>query len=127
MDERDELEGDRSWEIEDQKDTSQQVVDIQGRLQKCLSFWTEVLHAPALVLDWIQNGYKLYAPIPFEQNNHNSAFNHTRFVSDSVQELQANRCVREVEERPFICSPLSVVTNQEGKHRLVLNLRSAFV
>ena len=65
----------------------------------------------------------MYTSAPFEQRNHASAFNHQRFVTDSVKELLANRCIREVKEKPFVCSPLSVVTNQEGKCRLVLNLR----
>jgi len=116
----------RSWEAEEQGTTDQQVVDVQGRLRECIGFWTEVLQAPANVLDWIQNGYKLplmYAPSPFEQCNHASAFNQQKFVTDTIKELLANRCIREVKEKPFICSPLSVVTNQEGKCRLVLNLR----
>ena len=120
------LEFSRSWEAEEQGVTIQQIVDVQGRLKECIGFWTEVLQAPATVLGWIQNGYKLplmYAPAPFEQRNHASAFNHQKFVTDSVKELLANRCIKEVKEKPFVCSPLSVVTNQEGKCRLVLNLR----
>ena len=34
-----------------------------------------------------------------------------------------NRCVHKVSARPHICSPLSVVTNADGKKRLVVNLR----
>ena len=62
-------------------------------------------------------------PTPFEQCNHKSTLDHLDFVSESVLELVNNRCVREVQERPVICSPLSVVVNYEGKCRLVLNLR----
>lgn len=35
----------------------------------------------------------------------------------------ANRCVKRVSDKPFICSPLSVVSNSEEKLRLVLNLK----
>ena len=67
------LEFSRSWEAEEQGVTIQQIVDVQGRLKECIGIWTEVLQAPATVLGWIQNGYKLplmYAPAPFEQRNH---------------------------------------------------------
>jgi len=98
---------------------------VQGRLKRQLSFWVETLQAPAPVIDWIQNGYRLplqFLPTPFEQPNHKSALEHHKFVTESIQELVSNRCVQEVSEKPFICSP-SVVSNQEGKCRLVLNLR----
>ena len=78
------------------------------------------------MLEWIRDGYKLpllYAPAPYEHSNHSSALDHHNFVTENIKELLANRCVREVKEKPFVCSPLSVVTNHEGKCRLVLNLR----
>ena len=62
-------------------------------------------------------------PTPFEQDNHKSTVVHFDFVMNSVRELARNRCVREAEGKPSACSPLSVVSNHEGKHRLVLNLR----
>ena len=48
---------------------------------------------------------------------------HKSFVTEAVAELLANRCVNRVTEKPYICSPLSVDENAEGKLRLVLNLR----
>ena len=62
-------------------------------------------------------------PTAFEQSNDRPAFEHHRFVTDSVKELVSNRCVCEVTEKPLICSPFSVVSNKEGKLKLVLNLR----
>ena len=62
-------------------------------------------------------------PTPLEQGNHKSALDHCVFVTESVQELIKNRCVREAKQKPVVCSPLSVVANREGKLRLVLNLR----
>jgi len=62
-------------------------------------------------------------PTPFEQGNHKSTLEHIEFVSDSIRELVNNRCAREVQVKPLVCSPLLVVTNNEGKCRLVLNLR----
>ena len=116
----------RTWEWEELGTTAHQIVDVQGRLRQCLPFWSEVLKAPPPVIDWIQNGYRLplqYVPTPFEQGNHKSAMDHLDFVSESVRELLNNRCVREVQSRPVVCSPLSVVSNHERKYRLVLNLR----
>ena len=115
----------RSWELEE-GDTQIQVVDVQGRLRRNVKFWSEVLGAPGPVIDWIENGYKLplqFMPTPFEQCNHKSALGHHEFVSNSVLDLIKNRCVREVQGKPLVCSPLSVVANREGKFRLVLNLR----
>ena len=96
---------------------------MQGRLSKAYTFWKDTLHAHELVLDWIQTGYKLpllCVPTPYSQGNHRSALQHAEFVSE---ELTANRCVIQVSAKPFICSPLSVVVNSEGKSRLVLNLK----
>ena len=55
--------------------------------------------------------------------NHNSAVTHHRFVSNSITELLANRCIVKVTRKPYICSPLSVISNTEGKLWLVLDLR----
>ena len=96
---------------------------MQGRLSKAYTFWKDTLHAPALVLDWIRTGYKLpllCVPTPY---SHRSALQHAGFVSEAIRELTANRCVTQVSVKPFICSPLSVVVNLEGKSRLVLNLK----
>ena len=82
--------------------------------------------APAYVLDWVKSGYKLsllHLPEVYSMGNHNSAITHHRFVSNSITELLANRCIVNITQQPHICSPLLVVTNTEGKLRLVLNLR----
>ncbi|XP_065915901.1 uncharacterized protein [Dysidea avara] len=116
----------RSWEWENMGARGPQIVDVQGRLKQNILFWSKVLMAPATVIDWIQNGYRLplqFMPTPFEQGNHKSTGDYKDFVTDSVQELVNNRCVREVGTRPTICSPLSVVASHSGKHRLVVNLR----
>ena len=48
---------------------------------------------------------------------------HKSFVNEAVAELLANPCVKWVIEKPYICSPLAVAVNAEGKLCLVLNLR----
>ena len=62
-------------------------------------------------------------PTPYNQVNHWSALQHAGFVSKAIRELTANHCVTKVSAKPFICSPLLVVVNFEGKLRLVLNLK----
>ena len=41
--------------------------------------------------------------------NHSSAFVHEVFVTESVAELVAQKCIRVVPERLHVCSPLLVV------------------
>jgi len=89
------------------------------------SYFGETLQAPSPTLDLIQSGYKLplqCAPTTYAQDNHHSAVVHTDFVTEAIQELIANHCVKKVSDKPFTYSPLSVVVNSEGKLRLVLNL-----
>ena len=53
--------------------------------------------------------------------NHKSEELHSEYVDEAIQSLIENRCVLRVQEKPVLCSPLSVV---EGtKLHLVLNLR----
>ena len=44
-------------------------------------------------------------------------------VGLSIENLVRNRCAAQVDSQPYICSPLSVVSNSAGKLRLVLNLK----
>ena len=115
----------RCWEAQEGT-PSNQILDVQGRLKSNIAFWRETLGAPAYVLDWIESGYKLplrYLPDAFSMGYHNSALTHHKFVSNSITELLANRCIVKVTQKPYVCSPLSVVANAEGKLRLALNLK----
>ena len=115
----------RFWELESQE-SGIQMTDVQGRLRKNLAFWKDVLHAPPPVLDCINQGYHLslkILPHPHCQSNHKSTMISRQFVDEAINSLLLNRCVRKVDARPYICSPLSVVSNSSGKPRLVLNLR----
>ena len=57
------------------------------------------------------------------QCNHNSTATHNEFVNEAIENLVKNRCVALVNDRPYVCTPLSVVSNSSGKLRLVLNLK----
>ena len=115
------------WEVEDTlAEVPVQISDVQGRLKQNINFWCEVLQAPPPIIDCIENGYRLplkFVPPPYFQQNHKSVELYSEFVNDAVLKLIANRCVMKVEEKPEVCSPLSVVGNPQGKLCLVLNLR----
>ena len=66
----------------------------------------------------------LSIPPAYYKSNARSAVEHSNFVTSSISELLENRCIRKVTDRPHVCSPLSVVTNANGKRRLVLTLRN---
>ena len=113
------------WEVEVDSPFSQ-ITDVQGRLRKNYKYWQEVLQAPTPVLECIENGYRL--PLKFlspshHQGNNKSTETHRQFVDEAAQSLIMNRCIKRVETEPWVCSPLSVISNSAGKLRLVLNLR----
>ena len=118
----------RCWEVSENslQSDNRQILDVQGRLKASSKFWIEVLHAKPPVIDWIQDGYKLpllSLPPVFYQANHKSAIDNHEYVSEAIQALLKYRCIQMVAIRPHICSPLSVVINDVGKKRLVVNLR----
>ena len=96
---------------------------VKGRLRASIAYWTSVLKAPEPVLSIINQGYILpFASVPEGKwfKNNSLALG---FVTETVTELLANKCVRFVSERPMVCSPLLVVIWSSGKKRLVINLR----
>ena len=54
--------------------------------------------------------------------DHKSAREQEDFVTDAVKDLLGTGCILIVDNRPFICRPLSVVEGS-NKKRLVINLR----
>ena len=117
----------RCWEVcQNQTVCDNQILDVQGRLETAITFWVDTLHVSSPVLDWVQEGYKLpliTLPPTSCQPNHKSAIDNEQFVTEALAELLAHRCIKEVYAKPYICSPLSVVTNDGGKKRLVINLK----
>ena len=97
-----------------------------GRLKECLAFWREGLRAAPWILDTVEKGYvlPLYAePTSYSRPNQQSAFVNNEFVGGAVDNLLKGGYIEAVSDPPYVCSPLSVVTNQSGKKRLVVNLR----
>ena len=96
---------------------------VKGRLHSCIRFWREELCAPHWVLNTLEQGYVLpftSVPAPFFHTNQHSAIVNAEFVN---AELVAGGYVKRVEQKPTVCSPLSVVVNGVGKKRLVVNLK----
>lgn len=86
----------------------------------------KVLEAPPPVIKCIKEGYKLpllSLPEQHMKPNHRSAQQNEEFVTEAVSDLLINRCIREVEGVPYVCSPLSVVISNSQKKRLVIDLR----
>ena len=109
----------RCWEVQecDVHENS-----VRGRLKGCLAFWKEELDAPPWILNTIENGYVLpfyNEPAPYSRPNQKSAM----VERDFVNKLAAGGYIEVAPEVPQVCSPLSVITNQPGKKRLVVNLR----
>jgi len=80
-----------SWEVEQGE---AQVVDVQGRLIKCLSFWENELDPAPWIISCIREGYKLplrSLPDKFSMPNQHSALNHREFVTQALEELERNR------------------------------------
>ena len=113
----------RCWEVQE---GDAGIGSVRGRLGACVSYWEEVLCAPPWVLETLRNGYVLpfYSePTPYARPNQHSAQVEVEFVSKAVAELLKGGYIEKVPELPVVCSPLSEVTNGEGKKRLVVNLR----
>ena len=101
-------------------------VVVKVRLKNHISFWREVIKAPATIISTIEGGYVLplkSEPIAYVHGNHQSACKNSLFIQESLSELCTTGCVVEVSAMPVICSPLSVVENNSGKNSLVINLR----
>ena len=99
---------------------------MNGRLVKCVEFWTNELKVNSYILDVISNGYQipfLSSPTKIFQKNNKSSLEHKDFVVSSILELLENVCIKEVQNPPFCVNPLTVSGNSLGKKRLILDLR----
>ena len=90
-------------------------------MRQNLSFWREALQAPSPILDCIEHGYYLplkHVPPSYVHRNHNLTELRRDFIKQAVHDLLENHCILNVDQKPRVCSPLSVVSNSMGKHRL---------
>jgi len=88
----------------------------------------EKIGATVPVLSIIREGYKLSLPLlTIPQSvllrNNKSAFDNCSNVSEAIDDLLANQCIDIVDSQPWVVNPLSVSVRNDGKKRLVLDLR----
>ena len=98
---------------------------VKSRLKHAYDFWKNNLNASEEVLQVIQNGYHIpfcEPPIMFNLDNNKSAYKHSEFVTEAIDELLEYDLIEEWQEPPFCISPLSVAVNASNKKRLILDL-----
>ena len=81
---------------------------LKGRRKSHLDYWENVIGGNTVVTSVIKEGYKMpftYTPY-FKKNK--SALRTSRFVTDSIKDLLANKLVKETNNIPHAVSPLSV-------------------
>jgi len=92
--EGDALEHARFWELEQD---AEQIVDVQGRFKGAIDFWRAVLKALSLIIEYIEEVYKLPLSLPpiFSARNHKSVYS-LLFVTEAIAELLHNCCIQVV-------------------------------
>ena len=98
---------------------------VRGRLKTHILAWKE-LEPTEAVLSVIKEGYKLplhTIPESCILRNNKSAFDNNDFVTEALNDLLATQCISVVESQPWVVNPLTVSTRDDGKRRLVLDLR----
>ena len=115
----------RYFDIKEEEFFNKGLATVKGNLKRNISFWEEI-GSSAYIIDVIKNGYK----IPFYETpdrsfhkNNMSAIQNARFVKEAVSELVNQGCVICVPFQPHVVNPLSVSINNQGKKRLILDLR----
>ena len=99
-------------------------VRLVSLLRTNIQFWRDI-GANSYILDTIENGYV----IPFHSTpvkcckNNRSALQHKTFVLEAISDLEKKGLVARCSEKPFIVSPLTVSVQNNGKKRLILDLR----
>ena len=100
---------------------------MPGRLKSHINIWRRTTNDP-LVLSVIQHGYRIQwkdsiPPPPSEQKNSKNCFNHTDFITKSVDEALLLGVVQETsKEHIHNVLPLNVnVKKNNGKLRLIFN------
>ena len=86
---------------------------VAGKIhkQEFVLFWRETLKADAWTMHVLENGYALpfvAEPSPYFEPNNRSAMSHPDFVRKELEDMVQQQVIREVDEQPFCCSPLSV-------------------
>ena len=82
------------------------------------------MNVNSFLMDLVEFGYRLpfieYPP-RFEAPNNKSSLANKSFVEQSINDLLSKGLIKQIQNRPFCCNPLTVAENK--KLRLVLDLR----
>ena len=97
----------------------------QGKLNRNIKFWKEVIRPSEFVSNIVEFGYKIpfhTTPVPIRINNRSSSLQNRSLVEKEIQELLDNGCISEVIDCPEFINPLHVASQSSGKKRLILDL-----
>lgn len=98
---------------------------VKGRLCQNVNFWREI-GASEFIIDTIRFGYKIpffsTPPTSFLGNNKSALLN-SEFVEEAIGQLVKKGLVETCKWAPYVVNPLSVSVQQNGKKRLILDLR----
>ena len=114
------INSDRDCEISDKTEE----ISVRGRLKENSHFWKNELKPSLFVQNIIDNGYIMpFITIPpcFYAPNNKSSLRNSRFVSQAISKLLKNKCIEELDRKPYCCNPLTVAESK--KLQLVLDLR----
>ena len=98
---------------------------VKGRLKTHFNFWKGI-GCYDFILDTILYGYRIpfyTTPPSVYLHNTRSALIHSNFVVDAINDLLIRGLVVECTERPIVVNPLTVSIQNNGKNRLILDLR----
>ncbi|MCP3665661.1 MAG: hypothetical protein GY696_24710 [Gammaproteobacteria bacterium] len=99
--------------------------EVKDSLKRHAEAWNEVTNSE-FIIGVINDGYKppfVQKPSPSISKNNHSAFQNQNFVLKSVGEGLKNGCLKLVKERPTVVNPMSVSIQNNGKKRLICDLR----
>lgn len=97
---------------------------VKDRLKNNIEFWKSI--ADDFIVDTLLNGYKIpfYSdPESMRCSNNKSALQNSQFVSDAVRDLEKRGLIARCNNIPHVVNPLSVAVQNNGKKRLILDLR----
>lgn len=80
-----------------------------------------------MIISSVDNGYSLpfvNLKEPVKLQNNKSAWVHVDFVDQALSLLVSSGRVHMVNKQPLVVNPLSVFVQQNGKKRLILDLRN---
>lgn len=104
----------------------QKDIIVRHRLRDHIEFWRRI-ESSKFIVDTIINGYKIpFYSIPPRtiSKNNMSALKESSFVTAAIQDLLDKSLIEKCSYLPKVVNPLSVSIQNNGKKRLILDLRN---